>query len=420
LAIAAKFGLGAPAGDGDSSALGKRKLDGDAPGLGLQKKEKIFVPVMEHPDINWLGLLIGPRAATIKAMTEKSGAKISIRGRGANKEGQASGHPEDDEDLHVTIEGSEEALAIARREVEAIVLNPEQAMKIKEQQLADLADMKNLSSGPAPGGEVSIYGPGAGAEYTESLDIPNSMVGLIIGKGGEMIQRLQLQCGCKMQVCKEDNNPAAEGKRRVTMNGLPERVSDLRNSIERLVAEKVASLRAGGGGSGTGGMSGAGARSHPALTMPVVMQVPVPDDKIGVVIGRGGSVIRAIQEKTGAQIHIPPGPDEGVQGPLQRTIRFVHVFVFALAASLPAFPTTPTHESVDSFTHLLIINPLTHQLINSFAQLCNCSLKIRTHDITTVLGRPHRICAKLHRWRSSSCCKTTNRAMPCHQRPPVA
>ena len=68
LAIAAKFGLGAPAGDGDSSALGKRKLDGDAPGLGLQKKEKIFVPVMEHPDINWLGLLIGPRAATIKAM----------------------------------------------------------------------------------------------------------------------------------------------------------------------------------------------------------------------------------------------------------------------------------------------------------------------------------------------------------------
>jgi far upstream element-binding protein len=39
--------------------------------------------------------------------------------------------------------------------------------------------------------------------------------------------------------------------------------------------------------------------------MIATIQVPVPNDKVGLVIGRGGMTIRAIQDKTGAHVQIP-------------------------------------------------------------------------------------------------------------------
>lgn len=60
----------------------KRKFDGD---FGGRKKKKVYVPVEQHPDINFIGLLIGPRGSTQKRLEEISGAKILLRGKGASK-----------------------------------------------------------------------------------------------------------------------------------------------------------------------------------------------------------------------------------------------------------------------------------------------------------------------------------------------
>lgn len=41
--------------------------------------DKVLIPQEEYPDINFVGLLIGPRGNTLKAMEKDTGAKIIIR-----------------------------------------------------------------------------------------------------------------------------------------------------------------------------------------------------------------------------------------------------------------------------------------------------------------------------------------------------
>lgn len=71
-------------------------------------QDKVYIPVKEFPEINFFGLLVGPRGNSLKKMERESGAKISIRGKGSVKEGK--GRPETqsddaDEDLHCLIMG---------------------------------------------------------------------------------------------------------------------------------------------------------------------------------------------------------------------------------------------------------------------------------------------------------------------------
>lgn len=66
-------------------------------------------------------------------MEDESGARILIRGRGSSKDAPEDG---DDEELHVVIEAeSDEAIAKAQSAVEDILFNPQQAMKLKQEQL---------------------------------------------------------------------------------------------------------------------------------------------------------------------------------------------------------------------------------------------------------------------------------------------
>jgi splicing factor 1 len=85
----------------------------------LRPQEKVYIPVKEFPEINFFGLLVGPRGNSLKKMERESGAKISIRGKGSVKEGKA--RPEafaDDaeEDLHclVTADDQEKVTTCVR------------------------------------------------------------------------------------------------------------------------------------------------------------------------------------------------------------------------------------------------------------------------------------------------------------------
>ena len=50
-----------------------------------------MIPQDEYPEINFVGLLIGPRGNTLKTMEKDTGAKIIIRGKGSVKEGKEIG-----------------------------------------------------------------------------------------------------------------------------------------------------------------------------------------------------------------------------------------------------------------------------------------------------------------------------------------
>ena len=74
-------------------------------------QDKVYIPVKEFPEINFFGLLVGPRGNSLKNMERQSGAKISIRGKGSVKEGKGRQeqfpHDEDDE-LHCLVTADDE------------------------------------------------------------------------------------------------------------------------------------------------------------------------------------------------------------------------------------------------------------------------------------------------------------------------
>ncbi|KAM8999367.1 KH domain-containing RNA-binding protein QKI isoform 3-T3 [Sarcophilus harrisii] len=82
----------------------------DAVGPIVQLQEKLYVPVKEYPDFNFVGRILGPRGLTAKQLEAETGCKIMVRGKGSmrdkKKEEQNRGKPNWEhlnEDLHVLI-----------------------------------------------------------------------------------------------------------------------------------------------------------------------------------------------------------------------------------------------------------------------------------------------------------------------------
>lgn len=78
------------------------KLSADK-GKGLQ--EKLYIPAKDFPEVNFVGLLIGPRGNTLRGLEAQSGAKISIRGKGSVKDGKLGPTPGEEEELHALVMG---------------------------------------------------------------------------------------------------------------------------------------------------------------------------------------------------------------------------------------------------------------------------------------------------------------------------
>ncbi|KAL2118132.1 hypothetical protein VTJ04DRAFT_7792 [Mycothermus thermophilus] len=110
--------------------------------------EKVYVPVNDYPEINFIGLLIGPRGNTLKKMEAESGAKIAIRGKGSVKEGKgrsdAAHSSNQEEDLHCLIMADSEekvnkAKALIHNVIETAASIPEGQNELKRNQLRELA-----------------------------------------------------------------------------------------------------------------------------------------------------------------------------------------------------------------------------------------------------------------------------------------
>ncbi|KAH0267439.1 hypothetical protein KCU84_g20734, partial [Aureobasidium melanogenum] len=111
-------------------------------------QEKVYVPVNDYPEINFIGLLIGPRGNTLKKMETESGAKIAIRGKGSVKEGKgrsdAAHTSNQEEDLHCLIMADTEdkvnkAKQLIHNVIETAASIPEGQNELKRNQLRELA-----------------------------------------------------------------------------------------------------------------------------------------------------------------------------------------------------------------------------------------------------------------------------------------
>ncbi|XP_031783102.1 protein held out wings isoform X2 [Nasonia vitripennis] len=115
--------------------------------------EKVYVPVKEHPDFNFVGRILGPRGMTAKQLEQETGCKIMVRGKGSmrdkKKEEQNRGKPNWEhltDELHVllTVEDTENraTLKLARAVEEVKKLLVPQADgedELKKRQLMELA-----------------------------------------------------------------------------------------------------------------------------------------------------------------------------------------------------------------------------------------------------------------------------------------
>ncbi|CAL8075313.1 unnamed protein product [Calicophoron daubneyi] len=111
--------------------------------------DKVFIPQEDHPDINFVGLLIGPRGNTLKALEKETGAKVIIRGKGSVKEGKVGRRdglpmPGEDEPLHAFISAPiAEAVEKAVRKINEIIRQgievPESQNDLRRAQLRELA-----------------------------------------------------------------------------------------------------------------------------------------------------------------------------------------------------------------------------------------------------------------------------------------
>ena len=125
----------------------------EASGPKVTLSEKVFVPVKDHPDFNFVGRILGPRGMTAKQLEQDTGCKIMVRGKGSmrdkKKEDQNRGKPNWEhlnEDLHVliTVEDSrgraEKRLARAVDEVRKLLQpSPDGEDDLKKRQLMELA-----------------------------------------------------------------------------------------------------------------------------------------------------------------------------------------------------------------------------------------------------------------------------------------
>lgn len=116
-----------------------------------RQTEKVYIPSMDFPEINFIGLLIGPRGRTLQRIEGGCGIKVSIRGKGSHKEGRGFKNIQqpqegDDEDLHALVMGDSESKIQAGVEmindiIEQACSIPEANNELKKQQLRELAEL---------------------------------------------------------------------------------------------------------------------------------------------------------------------------------------------------------------------------------------------------------------------------------------
>jgi predicted RNA-binding protein YlqC (UPF0109 family) len=146
---------------------------------------------------------------------------------------------------------------------------------------------------------------GTTAALTQEMEVPNHVVGTIIGRGGETIASIQAQTNCKLQIQKEQDMIPGQINRIITMSANSQSAIDACQSIiQSLVQERIQKMNAthnhnhNNGGNQYGGGPGIGHSSHSNVvllldgsTVPShhsIVEVLVPDADVGLIIGKMG------------------------------------------------------------------------------------------------------------------------------------
>ncbi|CAF3047916.1 unnamed protein product [Rotaria socialis] len=152
-----------------------------------------------------------------------------------------------------------------------------------------------VKSSPA---DLSSFPLSNQSTFQEDYKIPDKFVGLIIGKGGEQIIRLQAESSCKVQICQTRPDPVPGGP------NPPDRLANLsgsREAIER--AKRIMDDIIAKGKMAEGGPMGINPYSMGGTNIKSI-DVMLPSAKCGLVIGKGGENIKRVSEEFGVKMYV--------------------------------------------------------------------------------------------------------------------
>jgi far upstream element-binding protein len=174
----------------------------------------------------------------------------------------------------------------------------------------------------SPQRDRGSYGSGAGRDddNQETIMVESSLVGLVIGRQGENLRRIESETGTRIQFI---TGPAESGpQRQCRITGQPRQRMDAKREVYRIIEENggnaprdlTQGARAGSSNGSQSGSSKQRGSNQPQLREGEnSIQIMVPDRTVGLIIGRGGETIRDLQERSGCHINIV-GENKSVQG----------------------------------------------------------------------------------------------------------
>ncbi|KAJ6440795.1 far upstream element-binding protein 2 [Purpureocillium lavendulum] len=146
-----------------------------------------------------------------------------------------------------------------------------------------------------------------GDDNSETIQIESSLVGLIIGRQGENLRRIESESNCRVQFLAPTD---AGSHRQCRISGPRARRAEVKAAINRIIEDSgMGALNRPQEKPRDQGRGGSAAlregEDH--------MQIMVPDRTVGLIIGRGGETIRDLQERSGCHINIV-GESKSVNG----------------------------------------------------------------------------------------------------------
>ncbi|XP_053324831.1 far upstream element-binding protein 1 isoform X2 [Spea bombifrons] len=247
---------------------------GDGSGNAVQE---IMIPASKA------GLVIGKGGETIKQLQERAGVKMVMIQDGPQNTGT-------DKPLRITGD-------------------PYKVQQAKEMVL-------ELIHGEGGGFRDSRneYGSRVGGNEGIDVPIPRFAVGIVIGRNGEMIKKIQNDAGVRIQF-KPDDGSAPE--RIAQISGPPDRCQH----AAEIITDLLRSVQSGNhGGPGPGGRGRGRGQGNWNMGPPGGLQefnFVVPTVKTGLIIGKGGETIKNISQQSGARIELqrnpPPNSDPNMK-----------------------------------------------------------------------------------------------------------
>ncbi|XP_070507760.1 far upstream element-binding protein 1-like [Chironomus tepperi] len=263
------------------------------PGFGANSCTEMMIPGSK------VGLIIGKGGLTIKQLQERTGAKMVIIQDGPNQEMEKL----------LKISGDPQKVDHAKQLVFELLQDKGNDQPNRNQNQRSMQDHGGAYFNAGRGGD----GGGGGDQF--EIVIPKVAVGVVIGKEGSMIKKIQSDTGCSMKILQTKGDEP--GDRICTIQGTKQQVDEGKIMIEELIDSVLRRNSEGGGGRGGGGNNdwsnnrsgGSNFQSQhhqqnqsPSMGGVQVQQYEfsVPSNKCGIIIGRGGDTIKQINQQSGA------------------------------------------------------------------------------------------------------------------------